>query len=184
MLDALATMMRKTACGVTLALLCCAVAAAACSSKPEADPKEGDPIEGRASTGTGVSLDFGDGWIDAAGGVTPFTKVFRNRERQLEVRCVETSANGLAVTTHGDQMKRGLSHDGTVVESGPLTVDGRPAYRAVVQIKTPTGHGLVVGTTILKEGDRISTLYVATAGDERPEHRAAIDALLATLRVE
>jgi hypothetical protein len=81
-------------------------------------------------------------------------------------------------------MKRGLARDGAVEESGPTTVGGRPAYKVVVAKKTAEGSGLVVGVTMLLDGDRISTLYLSSAGVAKPEHRTEIEALLATLEVE
>jgi hypothetical protein len=175
--------MRKIVRFATLVTLSALALAAGCGGSRQIDPKADPPVSGRTITGTGISIEFPAGWVEVRGGVTPFTKVYRNKERQLEVRCIETSAKGLAVTTHGDQMKRGLSHDGTVEESGPVTVDGNPAYRAVVRLKTPTGYGVVIGTTILRAGDQLSTLYVASSGDERESHRAEMEALLATVKV-
>lgn len=176
-------MMRKTVRFAMYVTLCAFALAAGCGGTRQIDPKADPPVSGRILTGTGISLEFPSGWVEVRGGVTPFTKVYRNKERQLEVRCIETAARGLAITTHGDQMKRGLSHDGTVQESGPVSVDGYPAYRAVVRLKTQTGYGIVIGLTILRDGDQLSTLYVASSGDEGEHHRAEIEALLATVKV-
>jgi hypothetical protein len=168
---------------LAVALLALVTAGAGCRSTTTA-PANGMLVSGTIATGTGVSFDFPAGWVEVPGGSAPFTKVYRNPERQLELRLVEAPANGLAVTTHGDEMKRGLARDGAVEESGPTTVDGRPAYRVVVKKKTPSGgSGVVVGITIMLEGDRISTLYVSSAGDEKESHRSEIEALLSTLKV-
>jgi hypothetical protein len=163
-----------------LALAAAALAAGCAPASGEGGPE----VSGRVATGTGVSLDFPAGWVEVPEGAAPFTKIYRNAGRQLELRLVEGPANGLAVTTHGDQMKRGLARDGAVEESGPATVGGRPAYKVVVAKKTAEGSGLVVGVTMLLDGDRISTLYLSSAGVAKPEHRTEIEALLATLDVE
>ena len=176
-------MMRKIIRSATLVTLSALALAAGCGGARQIDPKADPPVSGPTRTGTGISIEFPPGWVEVRGGVTPFTKVYRNKDRQLEVRCIETGARGLAVTTHGDQMKRGLAHDGTVQESGPVTVDGHPAYRAVVRLKTPTGYGIVIGTTLIRDGDLVSTFYVASSGDERAEHRAEMEALLASVKV-
>jgi len=177
------SMMRKTRRYATLIAICALAVAAGCGSTT-IDPRADTPVSGRVATDTGISLNFPSGWVEVRGGVAPFSKVYRNKEQGLEVRCIETDAKGFAVTTHGDQMKRGLAHDGTVDQSGPVTIDGRPAYRAIVRMKTASGHGVVYGVTILRTGDRLSTLYLATAGDERAGQRAELEALLATVRVQ
>lgn len=178
-------MMPEIARHATLVAACALAAALAAGCRPApASAEKGAPVSGRVATGTGLSLDFPAGWVEVPSGVSPFTKVYRNAGRQLELRLAEAPANGLAIMTHGDQMKRGLARDGSVEASGPATVDGRPAYRVVVAKKTPTGTGLVVGLTILLDGDRISTLYLSSAADEKSDHRAEIDAILATLEVD
>jgi hypothetical protein len=165
----------------TLAVL--TALSAGCRTAVPADPGAGTPVSGRVATGTGVSFDFPAGWAEVPAGTSPFTKVFRNPSRQLEMRLAEASSGGLAITTHGDQMRRGLAVDGFVEQAGALTIEGRPAYRVIVRKKTPTGGlGIVVGTTILYREDRITTVYVSSTGDEKVDHRPEIDALLATLR--
>jgi hypothetical protein len=162
-------------------LLAATILAASCGGAASG-PSKGKPVSGRTDTTAGVSVEFPDGWVDEPVGGRPFTKVYSNAARQLEMRVVEAPAGGLSISTHGDQMKRGLAVDGAVEENGAATVDGHPGYRVVVKKKTPTGVGLVVGETILR-GDRITTVYVSSAGDEKVDHRPEIDALLATLKV-
>jgi hypothetical protein len=172
-------MMPEIARHATFAIL--VIVAAGCRL---AAPGVGTPVSGRTETKVGVSFDFPAGWAEVPVGARPFTELYENRERQLELRLVEAPAGGLAITTHGDQMTRGLAPDGTVEEHGPTTVDGHAAYRVVVKKKTATGYGLVVGVTILRDGDRISTVYLSSTGDERAYHRPEIEALLATLKVK
>lgn len=141
-------------------------------------------MSGRVATGTGISFDFPTGWSEVPPGTSPFTKVYRNRQGQLEMRLAEASSGGLAITTHGDQMRRGLAVDGVVESAEATTVAGRPAYRVVVKKKTPSGgFGIVVGVTILYREDRITTVYLSSAGDEKTDHRPAIEALLGTLQI-
>jgi len=156
---------------------------ASCRSTATPDANTGKAVSGRVATGTGLSFDFGDGWSEVPAGTSPFTKVYRNPSRQLEMRLAEASSGGLAITTHGDQMRRGLSVDGSVESAGAVTIAGRPGYRCVVKKKTPTGFGVVVGETVLYTDGRITTVYVSSTGDEKTDHRAEIDAILATLQI-
>ncbi len=154
-----------------------------CGASAGDDANGGVVVEGRTDTGIGLSFDFDTGWREAPPGSTPFTKVYRNKLQQLEMRLADARSGGIAITTHGEQMRRGLGVDSTVEQSGPITIDGRPAYRVVVKKKTPTGIGIVVGTTVLRANDRIATVYLSSTADEKPEDRARIDAILATMEV-
>lgn len=180
-------MITKIIAHATLGLaLATGAASIACRSTPSGppDPRAGKPVSGRVSTLTGLSFDFGDGWTERTADITPFTEVFRNPSEQLEMRLAESPANGTSIDTAGYEMKRGLSVDGTVESAERTTVEGKPAYRVVVKKKTPTGGwGIVVGLTILYRPDRMTTVYVASSGDEKTDHRAQIDALFATLKI-
>jgi hypothetical protein len=162
-------------------LLATTLALAACGGT--STTARGRAVSGRTDTGAGVSLDFSSGWIDEPPKGRPFTKIYSNAERQLEVRVADAPSSGLAIATHGDQMKRGLAVDGSVEESAATTIDGHPAFRVVVKKTTATGSGIVVGVTIQRSSDRITTLYVSSTGDEKADHRSEIDALLATVKV-
>lgn len=178
-------MMPKFISYATLAVaIAIGASATACKTAAPADPKAGKPVSGRVNTLTGLSFDFGDGWSERTADITPFTEVFRNPSKQLEMRLAEAPSGGIAITSHGDQMRRGLAVDGEVESAGPTTVEGKPAYKVVVKKHTPTGGtGVVVGLTILYRPDRVTTVYVASQGDEKTDHRAEIDALFATLKI-
>lgn len=169
--------------GLVVAVWAVWVCAACHGSSNAGDPKQGRAVSGRTATGTGLSFDFPTGWYEVPPGNSPFTKVFRNPQRQLEMRLAEASSGGLAITTHGDQMKRGLAVDGTIEQNIAITLAGRPAYRVVVKKTTGTGHGVVVGITILEPNDRITTVYLSSTGDEKADDRPEIESLLATLQL-
>ncbi len=178
-------MMPKIRRRATLACLISLLAGLSGCSKTPADPSAGTPVSGRVVTGAGISIDFPAGWVETPRAGRPFTKTYENKSGQLEIRLVDSPADGMAISTSGEQVKRGLSHDGTVAESRVTTVAGRPAFRLVVLKKTPTGGtGIVVALVILRADDRHTTIYVASLGDEKPNHRAEIDALLNTIEVQ
>lgn len=165
------------AAGAALLLL-----AAGCGTKDQTMPAHGKPVSGRTATGTGVSLDFPEGWAEVEVEGRPFTKLYENDARQLALGLGEFPSNGLSISTLGDQMQRRLGSDGTIKEGALTTIDGHPAYRVFSEQKTATGHGLVIGLTIMR-GDRVSTVFLFSQGDEKVNHRPEMEAFLQTLKV-
>ncbi len=140
-------------------------------------------VTGRTELGVGLSLDFPRGWAEEEAGGRPFNKYYENFDQQLAIGCAEFPANGQAVTTLGDQIKRRLGSSGQVLESGPVTIGTTPGYQVVATQKTASGHGLVIGTVVLRDTGVASTLYLYSAGDEKRDHKPEMQSLLATLLV-
>jgi hypothetical protein len=174
---------RSIAIAAAVALL----AAAGCSrGGPAADvasPSEPIPVSGRVDTKAGVSLDFPSGWAQGSLEGKTYTRFYENAEQQLSLGVSDFQNNGSSIWTLGEQVKRRLTNNGTLVESGPVTVDGHEAYRAVAQIRTDSGHGLIIGLVLLRPPDRASTVFVFSTRDERPGNREQMESLLSTLRV-
>jgi hypothetical protein len=167
-------------------LLAVALVAGSCGGRGEQtseDPSAPRPVSGRVDTGAGISIDFPDGWAQMPTAGLTFTRYYENAERQLALGINDFATSGESIWTMGEQVKRRLSHEATVEESGPLRVDGREAFRVVSALKTSTGHGRVVGIVLLRTPNRASSLFLSTKGNEREDHREEMDALLETVRV-
>lgn len=141
------------------------------------------PVSGITDTKAGIAVNFPEGWAAYPTLGRPYTSYFENKERQLVLGLTEF-ANHQSADTLGDQVKRRLAIEGTVTEYGPVTVDGAPAFRVVASLKTTTGKGLVIGTAIARKNNRGTAVYLYSAGDERDDHRAEMDALLATIKMK
>ena len=141
------------------------------------------PVSGVTNTKSGVSIDFPEGWAEYPTAGRPFTTFYENKKRQLAMGLTEF-ANQQTADALGDQVKRRLQSEGTLVEFGPLTIDGAPAYRVVASLKTVSGKGLVIGTAIARKNDRGTAIYLYSSGDEKEDHRAEMEALLATIRMK
>lgn len=141
------------------------------------------PVAGVTDTKAGVSMDFPEGWAEYPTLGRPYTAFYENRKRQLAMGLTEF-ANAQTADALGDQVKRRLQTEGTILEFGPVTIDGSPAYRVVASIKTVSGKGLVIGTAIAKKNGRGTAIYVYSAGDEKEDHRAEMEALLATVKMK
>ena len=141
------------------------------------------PVSGVTNTKSGVSIDFPEGWAEYPTSGRPYTTFYENKKRQLAMGLTEFS-NQQTADALGDQVKRRLQTEGTLVEFGPVTIDGAPAYRVVASLKTVSGNGLVIGTAIARKNDRGTAIYLYSSGDEKEDHRAEMDALLATIRMK
>ena len=141
------------------------------------------PVAGVVDTKAGVSMDFPEGWAEYPTQGRPFTTFYENKKRQLAMGMTEFS-NQQSADALGDQVKRRLQTEGTVVEFGPMTIDGAPAYRVVASLKTVSGKGLVIGTAIARKNDRGTAIYLYSSGDEKEDHRAEMEALLATIKMK
>ncbi len=154
------------------------------SSVENVPPSErSTPVAGVTDTKAGVSMDFPEGWAEYPTLGRPYTAFYENRKRQLAMGLTEF-ANAQTADALGDQVKRRLQTEGTILEYGPATIDGSPAYRVVASIKTVSGKGLVIGTAIAKKNGRGTAIYVYSAGDEKEDHRAEMEALLATVKLK
>lgn len=169
------------------AALCIGVVVAGCTKKPTEPERPGTkntPVEGRTSTKCNLSLEFPSGWVEVPPSGRPFTQYFDNKAEQLAIGLSSSTTAGQSVQALGDQVKRRLATGGEIIESGPTTVDGKPAFRIVASQTTATGKGIVIGLTIETTPGLQSTIFVFSANDERKNHRDEMEALLATLKVE
>lgn len=141
------------------------------------------PVSGVVDTKAGISLDFPEGWAEYPTSGRPYTAFFENKKRQLALGLTEFS-NQQTADALGDQVKRRLQTEGTIVEYGPVTIDGAPAFRVVASLKTVSGKGLVIGTAIARKNARGTAAYLYSSGDEKEDHRAEMEALLATIRMK
>jgi hypothetical protein len=170
-------------------LLLAAVAAAltwagvACGTASPPKPSQLGPVEGRTSTGAGVVFDFPSGWeeVPLHG---PYTKSYESDDADLHLDVSDVPTRGESVTALGEQAKRRFGRNGTVVESGPTTVDGHQAYKVVVDIHTQTGKGLVYFVTVLRKPDRATAFVFSSKRDARPNHRRTIEEILSTIEIE
>ena len=144
------------------------------------DPK---PVTGRTSTGAGISVDFPQGWAEVPlhG---PFTKSYESREAQLHFDVSDFDQSGDSLAVLGQRMHQSLVKEGTVVESGPVTLDGREAYRLLLEKKTENGHGLVEGLVIPRPSGRVTTVFLSTRSGETGRQRELMAELVATIKVE
>lgn len=141
------------------------------------------PVSGVIDTKAGVSLEFPDGWAEHPTLGRPYTTFYENEKRQLAMGLTEFS-NAQTADALGDQVKRRLQSEGTILEFGPVTIDGCPAYRVVASLKTVSGKGLVIGTAIARKNDRGTAIYLYSQGDEKVDHRAEMESLLATIKMK
>jgi hypothetical protein len=160
----------------------------ACGAPPAPEPagpatRDPRPVSGRVSTRAGISVEFPAGWAEVPlhG---PFTRSFENKETQLNLDLSDFTPSGDSLPVLGQRMHQDLAHEGTVVESGTTTVDGRDAYRVLLEKRTSSGHGLVYGLIVPRPSGRVTTVFLSSRGDETPRQRADIDAIVATIRVE
>jgi hypothetical protein len=179
------TIVQSILTSVTLATLGLAAACGATggdASRP-AMPSTLGPVEGRTSTGAGVSFDFPSGWeeVPLHG---PYTKSYESDEDQLVLDVSDTPITGQSVTTLGEQALRRLAQAGTVAEKGRTRIDGYEAYRSVVNMKTSTGQGLVYCVTVLRRPDRATTFILSSKKNAESHHRAAIDDLVSDVKIE
>jgi hypothetical protein len=158
-------------------LFLAAMALAACGRGSEAH------APGPTQTRAGLTIDLPAGWVEVPTEGRPYTQMFENKPRQLAIGLSEFPMNGVSIPSLGEQIKRRLGSDGTLLESGPTTVDGHEAFRVVSNQKTATGHGLVIGTVISRGLDRASTIYIYSAGDQQAEHRGEMDQIAASIKV-
>lgn len=145
--------------------------------------QRGTPVSGTTDTRCGMTFDFPEGWAEYPTAGRPYTAYFENKERRLALGLTNFS-NAQSADTLGDQIKRRLATEGNISESGPLTIDGAPAYRVVAKLQTDTGHGIVIGTAIAGRNDRGMAVYLYSSGDEKSDNRAEMDQLLATLKLK
>ena len=82
---------------------------------------------GPTKTRVGLTIDLPAGWVEVPTQGRPYTQMYENKERQLAIGLVEFPTNGVSISNYGEQVKRRLSNDGTLLESGPTTVDGHEA---------------------------------------------------------
>lgn len=141
------------------------------------------PVSGVVDTGTGVALDFPEGWAEMPTQGRIYTKYYENKERQLSLGLSDFPTNRDSLWTLGEQVKRRLSN-GKILESGPVTIDGHEAYRVVSELKTETGQGFVIGTVILRSPDRAVTVFLFSTHDEREGQRVKMESLLSTIDVQ
>jgi hypothetical protein len=143
----------------------------------------GGPAPGPTKTRVGLTVELPAGWVEVPTEGRPYTQTLENKERQLAIGLVDFPTNGVSIASYGDQVKRRLGSDGTLVESGATTVDGHEAFRVVSNQKTATGHGLVIATVIGRDPSRAAAIYVYSAGDQQEHHRAEMDAIVASIKV-
>ena len=127
-------------------------------------------------------MDFPEGWrqVPLHG---PFTRSYENRDARLNFDLSDFRAT-TSLDVMGDRMRQDLGKEGTVVRSGPRKIDGKDAMEVVLEKRTTNGHGLVHGIVIARPGGRCTTLFFSSRAEEQPDHRALVESLLGTLKVE
>ena len=179
--------MTKSLLAAVMISLACALTPACRDAEPAAPAQptttDAKPVSGRTSTRAGISVDFADGWAEVPlhG---PFTRSYEHRESQLNFDVSDFTSTGDSLAVLGQRMHQDLAREGKIVESGTTTVDGREAYRVLLEKRTDSGHGLVSGLVIPRRAGRVTTIFVSTRASEKPGQRETIAELVSTIRVE
>lgn len=167
-------------------ILCPILLGAGCQkAAPDDAPaaRKAKPVEGRTSTGAGVSFDFPAGWSQVS--VTgPFNVQYANKEKALEMGVATSPLHGVSAATALAAVREHIAAGATVIESDDAQIDGRPGLRLLVDRKTASGHNYGGVVAAVDGSEKLTAAYVSAVGDSYEGQLDLVKGLLGTAKFE